>query len=264
MLRQMLKKYFLGKKKFQVFFEKLNETSLMGMNFGLGGDVRTSGEVGAAINLLRGRKTPCVIFDVGAHNGEYSLKLLEVFKNARFYCFEPSSASFMKLKENCGKMENIRLYQLGLGGKNETFDLFSDSQGSVFASVYEKAPGLRREGIYCEKIVVRRLDDFCLENKISHIDLLKVDVEGGEFSVLTGARQMLDSQSIDFIQFEFGGCDIGARVFFRDFFMLLNPGYRIYRILRDGLIFVEKYKETHEVFLTTNYAAVSRNFPAEN
>ena len=142
------------------------------------------------------------------------------------------------------------------GRRPRLFDLFSDFQGSVFASVYKKIT-------QSEKIVVRRLDDFCLENQISHIDLLKVDVEGGELGVLTGARQMLDSQSIDFVQFEFGGRDIDARVFFRDFFTLLNPGYRIYRILRDGLAPVETYKETHEVFLTTNYMAVSRNLPVE-
>ena len=112
---------------------------------------------------------------------------------------------------------------------------------------------------HSEEITVKRLDAFCREHKIDRIDLLKIDVEGGELSVLKGATEMLNAGAIHMIQFEFGPCHIDARVFFKDFFRLLSPRYHIYRVLRDGLKLVDKYREADEIFLTTNYLAVTKN-----
>jgi hypothetical protein len=67
---------------------------------------------------------------------------------------------------------------------------------------------------------------------------------------------MLKGNKIKFIQFEFGGTDIDARVFFRDFYFLLSPKYNIYRILKNGLYPIKVYKESEEIFITTNYLAI--------
>ena len=88
--------------------------------------------------------------------------------------------------------------------------------------------------------------------------MLKLDVEGHELKVLNGAHSLINSNSIDFIQFEFGGCNIDSRTYFQDFFYLLNPYYEIYRLVKDGIVLIEHYEERHEVFVTTNYLAISR------
>jgi len=66
---------------------------------------------------------------------------------------------------------------------------------------------------------------------------------------------MIDSGAIDYIQFEFGGCDIDERIFFQDFWYILNKKYKIYRVLKNGLYPINKYREIYEVFLNTNYLA---------
>jgi hypothetical protein len=75
---------------------------------------------------------------------------------------------------------------------------------------------------------------------------------------LNGANQMLQLGKIDFIQFEFGGCNIDSRTFFRDFYHLLNEKYKIYRILKNDLIEINQYSEMNEIFITTNYLAELR------
>ncbi len=66
---------------------------------------------------------------------------------------------------------------------------------------------------------------------------------------------MLGSGAVDFIQFEFGGCNIDSRTYFQDFYYLLNDRYKISRILKDGLYPISRYKEMYEAFTTTNYLA---------
>ena len=80
-----------------------------------------------------------------------------------------------------------------------------------------------------------------------------MDVEGHELKILNGAKGMIDSNSIDYIQFEFGGCNIDSRTYFQDFWYLLNDKYKFNRILKDGLFEINSYKEIYECFITTNF-----------
>ena len=107
-----------------------------------------------------------------------------------------------------------------------------------------------------ETISLDTLDNYCRNNQIGHIDLLKLDVEGHELAVLRGAKKILEDAGIDLLQFEFGGCNIDSRTYFRDFYTLLSPKFRICRVLTNGLWPIEAYSESLETFTTTNYLAV--------
>jgi len=116
-----------------------------------------------------------------------------------------------------------------------------------------------------EEIGLRTLDLFCRENKIKHINFLKLDVEGHEKKVLDGASSMLRIKAIDFIQFKLGGCNIDSRTYFQDFFYLLNKNYTVHRIAKDGLFPINEYKETHEASITTNFLAERKSIsPLQN
>ena len=47
-----------------------------------------------------------------------------------------------------------------------------------------------------------KLDDFCDENNITDIDILKMDIQGGEFSALRGAANLLKEKKIKLIYLE--------------------------------------------------------------
>jgi hypothetical protein len=72
------------------------------------------------------------------------------------------------------------------------------------------------------------LDEYCAERGIDRIDFLKLDVEGAELEVVTGAGQLLERGAIRAILLEVGAH--AARVRER----LERAGFRFFTVERDG------------------------------
>lgn len=247
----------IGQKQHQRLFEEFYFMSLQGMNVGEGAETESSGEKKALFYIKNKLKKidKLVIFDVGANVGKYTLLLNEVFnENSSILSFEPSKKTFNKLVINIKHIKKTNLYNFGFGNANAFLTLYNNKEESGLASVYDRR--LDHFNIKMdlkEEIEIKTIDSFCEENNIVQINFLKLDVEGHELSVLSGAFKMLNSYKIDFIQFEFGGCNIDSRTYFQDFYYLLNKDFYIYRIVKDGLYKIDNYKEMYEAFTTTNY-----------
>ena len=63
------------------------------------------------------------------------------------------------------------------------------------------------------------------------------------------------------IQFEFGGCNIDTKTYFRDFWYYFKEhNFSIFRITPFGTVYLSKYKELYEKFITTNYISINNKF----
>lgn len=197
-----------------------------------------------------------IVFDVGANKGQYTEAILNIFTSDVYvYCFEPSYASFKELKARHGEKSNVELVPFGLGSVSEIRNLYYDSDGSGWASVFErKGTQFNPELTHSEEISTIRLDDFCKSKSIGRINFLKADVEGFELEVLKGATRMLPC--IDFIQFEFSFANYNSKTYLYDFFELLSD-FKIYRVLKDGMEEIQ-YDPRYEILMTTNYLAVNK------
>ncbi|TAF34147.1 MAG: FkbM family methyltransferase [Cytophagales bacterium] len=235
------------------------------MNFGNGGDFAQSGELFVA-QYIKDRlakelgQSSVVIFDVGANVGKYAKALSELFgSKAKIFAFEPSQKTFELFKETTKTCSNIIPNNLGFSNKEYTHTLFTNTEGSGLASVYQRK--LDHFGISMDKteeIKLSTIDNYCQQHNIDRIHFLKLDIEGHELSALTGAQDMIANKKVDYIQFEFGGCNIDSRTYFQDFYYLLKDNYRIYRILKNGIHELPTYKETYEIFITINYLAIKK------
>ncbi len=253
-----------GKKKYQHFFESMLNLSLQGMNIGQGGSTENSGERLAAEYVLAKLATHhenFCLFDVGANAGDYSLLLSEVFKSkAQIFAFEPSLKTYQRFLHNTQTLKNVKAHHFGFGNENTRITLFSNADESGLASLYDRR--LDHFNIALsqkEDIELRTLDGFCTEEGIRQIHFLKLDVEGHELKVLEGAKELLKTGRIHFIQFEFGGCNIDSRTYLQDFYYLLKDQYQLYRIVKDGIYPITAYNEAYEAFKTTNYLAEKKN-----
>jgi FkbM family methyltransferase len=251
-----------GKKTFQPVFDRLYRVALKGMNYGRASDYRNNGEV-VVLNMLRSMiKTPTpVLFDVGANKGEFTRRIMDTWGSASYqlYAFEPSHKTFEMLKSAVVASSSVHLINQGLGEKEETVDLYYDREGSGLASVYPRDLAFRKIDFKeHENISLTTLDIFCSKHHITTIDFLKLDVEGHELAVLKGGRRMFTEGNIKAVQFEFGGCNIDSRTFFKDYFSFFAKDFKLYRILSNGLREIVQYSEALEVFQSANYLALKR------
>lgn len=255
----------LGLPQLQPMYQALLRVSLLGMNVGGGTQsLRYSGELHAMRHIKRvlalaGRDA--VIFDVGAHLGQYAATILSVFEGrAQVHCFEPTPQTFAGLRMRFADDPRVHPYPFAVGSRDGTIMLHMNAARSGLASVFPDALQLNGVAVTASAPVeIVRLDTFCLARGIDHIHFLKADVEGAELDVLRGAGRLLEEERIDAIQFEFGEGHLAARTFFRDFFSLLNPTYQLYRILPHGLYPLRGYRTIYDIFVSgTNYVAIAR------
>jgi FkbM family methyltransferase len=255
-----------GKKEHQRFFEELLLISFKGLNIGSGVDLEDSGELNMLREVVGKYKvldSELIIFDIGANIGKYANNCMDMFGKkykVQLFSFEPSEKTFSVLSKNTADRKGIVRVNAGLGAEKATLSFFSDKENSGLASLYErKLDHFDIKMKKTENVQILKLDDYCSEKSITHIDFLKLDVEGNELNVLKGGKQMIESNAIDFIQFEFGGSNIDSRTYFQDFYYTLSQQYDLYRIVKDGLYKLDNYKEAYELFITTNFLAVNRS-----
>ena len=178
-----------------------------------------------------------MIFDVGAHKGQTSSHLCKLFPHSIIHAFEPSPNLFAEIEKNLSKRKNIRCHNFALGQTNEQAFLTrpdSDLCGQV----------VKAQDNNSTSISVRRLDEFCLVEHISAIDLLKIGVEGNELSVLKGTSGMIERNAIRaiFLECDFNKEDKQHSYFFDIFDFLSEEDFCFY-----GLFDVVRYSPSYGI-----------------
>ena len=152
---------------------------------------------------IRLSKESRVIFDVGANVGLYSLLAAWANPRSEIHAFEPTPDLVAVLANNVrlNRMQNISIQPLAVGDSEKTgfLRLCAGSDGTnegmnyVVGSMHEDSD---------LPVAVVSLDHYCQKHEIERIDLMKMDIEGGEYDALVGAQQLLQKQAINCIILE--------------------------------------------------------------
>jgi FkbM family methyltransferase len=197
------------------------------------------------------------VFDVGAHSGEWAAAALAINPELTLHCFEPSRASYQRLLA-AGLPARVSCVRVGLSSAPRTARLFSPGE-SVLASLYQRG-GVAIGAAESEEVSLETGDDYCLKHGIERIDYLKLDVEGHELEALRGLRRIISERRVGIVQFEYGGCNIDARVLLKDLFAFFEaePDVSFFKLRPSGPLRVAGYLQSHENFQNQNWAVVLR------
>ena len=134
---------------------------------------------------------PKVIFDVGANIGASAVYFASRYPDARIYCFEPLPQNIELLRKNVAQFgSRVTVIPMGLGEQEGSFDYHpSDDPANFGGGTFHDVDC---DDSTCIKLPVTTMTKYCRENKINQIDVMKIDTEGAEWSVLSGMpTQML-------------------------------------------------------------------------
>lgn len=204
-------------------------------------------------NILPRLRGGAIVYDVGANVGSWASFVLSVNPKVNLHCFEPSDATYAKLACK-GWPSNVWLNNFGLGEADGVLELNIVDELSGLNSLYV------RRGIDCVKTVKRErvniatIDGYCEKNAIQQIDLIKVDVEGHELAVFRGMRRMMSQGRVRVIQFEYGGCNLDAKVCLADIWEFLESfGFKFYKLYPEGPRHIKRYQQGMETFKYSNW-----------
>lgn len=164
-------------------------------------------------------RQPKLIVDVGANVGAWSEAIIKIVAPQHVIAVEPFSNSFAQMKARLSKYPEVKLVQCAIGAQTGKTKLHSmeDSQWNSLLPVREEVKGHypTLKGVKERAIVevdVIRLDD--LLQDVQEIDLLKIDVQGGEWAVMDGAIETLKRTKAVFLEVNFVSHYEGDRLFF--------------------------------------------------
>ncbi len=255
--------FLLSRPSFFIFNKTLLVIALHGLGIGNWRSNRAERRFLRA--LSRRLAGAAVILDIGANRGDYAALARAALPEARIYAFEPHPGNFAKLADLAAALE-FEAIASACGAAPGTMTLYDypggegSSHASAFRAVIEEYHVAQSQGrSEAVEVPVTTVDRFLQERTIAHVDLMKIDVEGLEMSVLEGAKDALDAGRVGMVQFEFNEMNVHSRTFFRDFSTFLQE-FDFYRILNNGALLPLAGQPGFllEIFFYQNIVAVRR------
>lgn len=164
--------------------------------------------------------------DVGCHKGEILDLIIKAAPEGNHFAFEPIPFFYDQLQK---KYIDVNVLPYALSNKSGVRKFKYVKNAPAYSGLKERTYKSNKPEIKNISVKVETLDE-CIPKK-NKIDLIKIDVEGGEFDVLKGSQDLLNRDRPILI-FESG---LGASEFYgtnpKELFIFLSKiGYNIYSL----------------------------------
>lgn len=169
-----------------------------------------------------------IVFDIGGYKGEFARDIFCKYQS-NIYVFEPLKEFYDICIKRFVKNKKVHSFNFGLAGQSFDTEInISDNASSIFNVEGEKT-----------KIHLKSITDFIKENRIETVDLIKINIEGGEYDLLDSLIEHKLIHKFKNIQVQFHD------------FVIENPRERMEKIQKE-------LSKTHE--LTYQYDFVWENW----
>lgn len=147
-----------------------------------------------------------LLLDVGANTGQFSKKIIEAGFDKKVISFEPLSSAYPMLLENAKSVKNWEVFDRGAVGDmdgNIDINISMNSHSSSILQVNKQHTDAAPSAAFIdrESVPIRKLDSLADKFSAYQRILLKIDTQGFEKNVLSGATQLLKDK-VKVIQLE--------------------------------------------------------------
>jgi len=133
-----------------------------------------------------------VVFDIGGYNGQWTSEIFSKYC-CFVYIFEPVEEFALNIKERFFKNKKIFVYDFGLANETKIVNISVDHDSSSTFKDGKKTTEIRLVNIM----------DFIPENGIEKIDLMKINIEGGEYDLVDSLLKSGFIMKISDLQIQF-------------------------------------------------------------
>ena len=194
--------------------------------------------------------------DVGAYHGIYSMIASQrVAPGGNVFAFEPCASVRRRLRLNraLNRARVVTIEPCALGAAEGSSAFYVVLSGSD--TMNSLRPPRTSDPIAEVPVHVATLDRYCRERSVSRIDLMKIDVEGGEPDVLSGGestimrcRPLIICEVLDWVAKPFGRPAVVTVDYLR------KRGYKWFEFLQDGSL--RPHIRREDYLEVRNYLAV--------
>jgi len=182
------------------------------------------------INILKQKGySPDVILDIGAHHGNWTNSMLQIFNHSKYYLFEAIDyPELNQFKNN----DCIKVFNILLNDKIEQVNWYQmkntgDSMFKEQTHHFNNCEIIQRETI--------DLNTFLLQNNLLHElnhMLIKIDCQGAEIPILKGSTSILEKTNFIILEIPFfGQYNEGVPNFLEHITFMNTIGFVVYDII---------------------------------
>lgn len=136
--------------------------------------------------------SPGTILDIGANVGVVSMIFARKYPDANIFAFEPLPENFRLLRHNVAQFPNVRPVPFGLAAETTEKTYFWSEDSRNFGG-----GGFHNDGRFERKtstLPVLSVADALTKYGIREVDIIKIDVEGGEHDILVNMPESMLSR----------------------------------------------------------------------
>ncbi len=133
------------------------------------------------------------VLDIGANIGFYTEVLSKlVGTNGCIYAFEPETTNFKHLQQNLQTNKNVKLINKAVSDKTGPIKIYLSKMLNVDHRTYPVDD-------YAEIIEINAttIDDYLTLNNCTHVDFIKMDIEGAEIEAIKGCENILRNNDVN-------------------------------------------------------------------
>ena len=178
-----------------------------------------------------------VVFDVGANKGDMAYAYRTILPQSSVHCFEPFPKTLEALTARFQSDPNVTIVPKAVStepGQTTFFVNNASATNSLLPRPDESERFYPKVAAPKGEITVQTidLDSYAQQSGINHIDILKLDIQGGELMAISGAKDLLNEQRVGLIytEIQFVPLYAGAAQFDAVWTTLRELGYALYDV----------------------------------